>query len=164
LTLSQQTYTYQKALAVPDFTLQAGLDRHGSYITNFNALSISLDIPLFNRNQGNIKNARVLIDYSNTQVHFTQQTLEEEVSRGLQKALDTDKLYKGIDPAFAANFDILAKEMLDHYKTRTVSLLNFLTFYDSYKQNIVQLNTILFNKVNALENVNFLTGTTFFNK
>ena len=97
-------------------------------------------------------------------MHLTQQTLEEEVSRGLQKALDADKLFKGIDPAFAGNFDKLAKEMLDHYMTRTVSLLNFLTFYDSYKQNIVQLNTILFNKVNALENINFLTGTNFFNK
>jgi cobalt-zinc-cadmium efflux system outer membrane protein len=164
LTLSQQTYSYQKALAIPDFTLQAGLDRHGSYIPNFNALSISLNIPVFNRNQGNIKNAHILIDYNNTEVHLTQQTLEEEVSRGLQKALDADKLFKGIDPAFAGNFDKLAKEMLDHYMTRTVSLLNFLTFYDSYKQNIVQLNTILFNKVNALENINFLTGTNFFNK
>ncbi len=164
LTLSQQTYSYQKALAIPDFTLEAGLDRHGSYITNFNALSISLDIPIFNRNQGNIKNAHSLIDYNNTEVHLAQQSLEEQVSRGLQKSLDADKLYKGIDPAFASNFDKLAKEMLDHYMTRTVSLLNFLTFYDSYKQNIVQLNTILLNKVNALENINFLTGTNFFNK
>lgn len=164
LTLSQQSYSYQKALAIPDFTAGAGLDRHGSYITNFNALSIGLEIPIFNHNQGNIKNARILMDYNNTQVHLAQQSLEEEVSRGLQKALDADKLYKGIDPAFAGNFDKLAKEMMEHYLNRTVNLLNFLTFYDSYKQNIVQLNTILFNKVNTLENINFLTGTNFFNK
>jgi len=164
LTLSKQTLSYQKALAIPDFTAGAGFDRHGSYISNFNAVSIGLDIPIFNHNQGNIKNARILIDYSNTQVHLAQKTLEEEVSRGLQKAIDADKLYKAIDPSFASNFDKLAKEMMEHYMTRSVSLLNFLTFYDSYKQNIVQLNTILFNKVNALENINFLTGTTFFNK
>lgn len=53
--------------------------------------------------------------------------------------------------------------MLDNYKLRLVRLLDFLTFYDSYKQNVVQLNTILFNKVNALENINFLTGADFFN-
>jgi len=164
LTLSKQNWSYQKALAIPDFTLQAGLDRHGSYITNFNALSIGFDIPIFNRNQGNIKNARILIDYSNTQVYFTQKTLEEEVSRGVQKAIDADKLYRGVDPAFAGAFDQLAKEMMEHYMKRSVSLLNFLTFYDSYKQNIVQLNTILFNKVNALEDINFLTGTNFYNK
>jgi cobalt-zinc-cadmium efflux system outer membrane protein len=164
LTLSQQTYSYQKALSIPDFTAGASLDRHGSYITNFNALGIGLEIPIFNHNQGNIKNARILVDYNNTQVHLAQQSLEEEVSRGLQKAIDADNLYKGIDPAFAGNFNKLAKEMMEHYMNRTVSLLNFLTFYDSYKQNIVQLNTILFNKVNALENINFLTGTNFFNK
>jgi cobalt-zinc-cadmium efflux system outer membrane protein len=105
-----------------------------------------------------------MIDYNNIQVHLAQQTVEEEVSRALQKAIDADKLYKGIDPAFAVSFNKLAKEMIEHYLNRTVSLLNFLTFYDSYKQNFVQLNTILFNKVDALENINFLTGTNFFNK
>jgi len=82
----------------------------------------------------------------------------------VQKAIDADKLYRGVDPAFAGAFDQLAKEMMEHYMKRSVSLLNFLTFYDSYKQNIVQLNTILFNKVNALEDINFLTGTNFYNK
>ncbi|MFI5196546.1 MAG: TolC family protein [Chitinophagales bacterium] len=164
LLLSQQTYTYQKALAVPDLTAGVGTDRHGSYITDFNAINLGIEIPIFNRNQGNIKNARILIDYNNTQLQLTQKTLEEQVSRGLQKAIDADKLYKGIDPTFAGNFDRLAHAMVENYMKRNVSLLNFLTFYDSYKQNIVQLNTIQFNKVNALENINFLTGTNFFNK
>jgi len=162
--LGKQTYSYQKALAVPDLTVGAGYDKLGSYIKDFNSVNLGLDIPIFNRNQGNIKNARILIDYNNTQLQLTQNTLEEQVSRGLQKAIDADKLYKGIDPSFAAHFDKLASAMLDNYMKRNVNLLTFLTFYDSYKQNIVQLNTILYNKVYALENLNFLTDTDFFNK
>jgi cobalt-zinc-cadmium efflux system outer membrane protein len=164
LLLSQQTYTYQKALAIPDLTIGTNWDRHGSYVTDFNAVSLGIDIPIFNRNQGNIKNAQILINYNNTQLQFTQSTLEEQVSRGLQKAIDADKLYKGIDPSFATKFDNLAKEMFEHYMKRNVNLLTFLTFYDSYKQNIVQLNTIQYNKVYAMENLNFLTDTEFFNK
>ena len=162
--LSQQTYTYQKALAVPDLTLGAAYDKQGSYIQNFNAVSLGFDIPIFNRNQGNIKNARILIDYNNANLQLTQKTLEEQVSRGMQKAIDADKLFKGVDASFAGNFDRLAKNMMESYMKRNVNLLTFLTFYDSYKQNIVQLNTILYNKVYALENINFLTGTNFFNK
>jgi cobalt-zinc-cadmium efflux system outer membrane protein len=164
LLLSQQTYTYQKALAIPDLTLGASYDRQGSYINDFNAINLGFDIPIFNRNQGNIKSARILIDYNNTQLQLTQKTLEEQVSRGVQKAIDADRLYKGIDPTFAGNFDRLAKAMLENYTKRNVTLLTFQTFYDSYKQNIVQLNTILFNKVSSLENLNFLTATNFFNK
>lgn len=164
LLLSQQTYTYQRALAIPDLTLGAGYDWRGSYIPDANLVSLGIDIPIFNRNQGNIKNAFILIDFNKTQLDITQKTLDEQVTRGLQKAIDADILYKGIDPTFANKFDTLAMEMMKNYLKRNVSLLTFLTFYDSYKQNIVQLNSILFNKVNALENINFLTGTEFFNK
>jgi cobalt-zinc-cadmium efflux system outer membrane protein len=163
LLLSQQNLSLQKALAVPDITAGLGWDKNGSYIHNFNAINLGFNIPLFNRNQGNIKSSRILIDFNKIQVQSTVKILEEQVTRGLQKAIDANKLIKGINPAFAAHFDKLAGAMLENYMKRFVRLLDFLTFYDSYKQNIVQLNTILFNKVNALENVNFLTGTNFFN-
>jgi len=162
--LSQQTFSYQKALAVPDLTLGAAFDKQGSYIQNFNAVTAGIDIPIFNRNQGNIKNARILMDYNNTNLQLTEKTVDEQVFRAVQKAMDADKLYKGIDESFAGNFDTLATNMMENYVKRNVNLLTFLAFYDSYKQNIVQLNTILYNKVYALENINFLTGTNFFNK
>ena len=162
--LAQQNLVLQKALAVPDLTAGFNADRHGSYYTDFNSVSLGIDVPLFNRNQGNIKNARFMVDYSNTELQLLHKTTEEQVYRGLQKALDADKLYKSIDPEFSKNFDRLAQAMLDNYAKRNVNLLTFLTFYDSYKQNVVQFNSILFNKINALENINFLTGTNFFNK
>lgn len=164
LLLSHENYSLQKALAVPDLTFGPGFVKQSNFIHNDLTYMIGFSLPLFNRNQGNIKNARILMDYNNTQLEFAQKNLEEQVIRGLQKALDADNLYKGIDPAFAGKFDNLAKEMIQLYMKRNVSLFDFLNFYDSYKQNIVQLNTISFNKVNALENMNFLTGTAFFNK
>jgi outer membrane protein, heavy metal efflux system len=161
--LSQQNYALQKALAIPDVTMGANADRHGSYITDFNSISIGIDIPVFNRNQGNIKNAKILIDYNKTEQALTEKTVTEQVYRGYQKLLDADKLYRNIDKSFSANFEHLANQMLENYRKRNVSLLTFQTFYDAYKQNTVQLNNILFNKVNAMENMNFLTGWDFFN-
>jgi cobalt-zinc-cadmium efflux system outer membrane protein len=163
LTLSEQTYSLQKALAIPDLTLGLTYDRHGSYVTNFNAVSLGFDIPVFNRNQGNIKSSKLLIDMNKTQLTLTQEMITEQVGRGLQKAIDAEKLYRQINPDFAGHFDKLAAAMLENYQKRYVKLLDFLTFYDSYKQNIVQLNTIRFNRVNSLEYLNFLTGTNFFN-
>ena len=164
LLLSHQNYSLQKALAVPDITLGPGFVKQSNFIQNDLTYVIGFSLPLFNSNQGNIKNARILIDYNNTQLEFAQKNLEEQVARGLQKAVDADNLYKEIDPTFTMKFDKLAKEMMQLYLKKDVGLLDFLNFYDSYKQNVVQLNTISFNKVNAFENLNFLTGTSFFNK
>jgi outer membrane protein, heavy metal efflux system len=164
LSLSRQTYALQKALAVPDITLGPGFVNQSNFIRRDFVYVVGFSLPLFNRNQGNIKSARLIIDYNTTQSEFAKKNLEEQVFRGLQKAADADKLYKAIDPSFSVNFSKLAKEMMDQYMKRNVSLLDFLTFYDSYKQNIVELNTISFNKISSLENINFLTGTGFFNK
>jgi cobalt-zinc-cadmium efflux system outer membrane protein len=152
----------QRALAVPDLTVGASLDRQGSYIINYNAINLNIDIPIFNRNQGNIKNTLILIENCKAQLLLTQKTVEEQVTRGYQKAIDANKLYKGINPEFAGKFDTLANEMMKNYMKRNVNILTFLTFYDAYKQNIIQLNTINFNKINSMENLNFLTGTNFF--
>ena len=164
MTLSQQNYALQKANAVPDLTLSGGYDKNGSYIPNYNYIGLGIDIPIFNRNQGNIKNASIMMDYNKTLLEYTKLNVDEQVTRGLQKAVDADKLYRGINPGFATHFETLAKAEADNYMKRNIKLLDFLTFYDAYKQNIIQLNTIMFNRENALENLNFLTGTSFYNK
>jgi len=164
LLLSKQNLTLQKALAVPDIFLAGTYDTHGSAWPRILELGINFNLPVFNRNQGNIKNADLTIKSNDAQLQYTAKSVDEQVFRALQKAIDADKLYKGIDPTFAAKFDTLAAGMLDNYLTRNVNLLTFQSFYDSYKTNIEQLNTILYNKVNCLESLNLLTGTNFYNK
>ena len=164
LLLSKQNYNYQKALAVPDIYLAGSYDAHGSAWPYFESMGVSFDLPVFNRNQGNIKNAQLMVKSNGAQLESTEKTVDEQVCRGLQKAIDADKLYKSIDPAFASKFDTLATKMLENYRVRNVNLLTFQSFYDSYKTNIEQLNTILYNKVNSLESLNLLTGTDFYNK
>lgn len=80
----------------------------------------------------------------------------------MQKAYAQNKLYQGIDPSFSGDFERLMNEVLINYKKRNISILDFLDFYDSYKQNMLQLNTIQFNRVTAFEDINFYTGTEFF--
>ncbi|RTL58434.1 MAG: TolC family protein [Sphingobacteriales bacterium] len=161
--ISRLNYNYQKSLAVPDVTLSLGYDKQGSYIHNFNSVGFSIDIPIFNRNQGNIKSAKFGIESNLAIQKSVEAMVEENIFRSLQKAIDADKMYKKIDPSFAADFDRLNNEVLLNYQRRNLSLLEFLDFYDSYKQNILQLNGIRFSKLSSLEDLNFYTGTNFFN-
>jgi len=161
--IARLTYNYQKALAVPDLTASIAYDKQGSYAQNFNSAGISMDLPFFNRNQGNIKSAKFMIDYNLATQKSTEATVEEQVQRALQKAYDNHKLFLNIDPKFTSDFDRLLNEVLINYEKRNLGLLDFLDFYDSYKQNVLQVNYIQFNHVSAFEDLNFYTGTNFFN-
>jgi cobalt-zinc-cadmium efflux system outer membrane protein len=161
--INQLSYSYQKALAIPDPTLSLGYDEAGSFLYGYYGIGVSIDLPVFNRNQGNIKNAKALISNTEATQRYTQATVDENVSTSLQKAFAEERLYRSIDPKFAADFERLTGEVIKNYEKRNISILDFLDFYDSYKQNAVQLNTILFNRVSAFEDINYYTGTNFFN-
>jgi cobalt-zinc-cadmium efflux system outer membrane protein len=159
---SKLNYTYQKALAVPDLTLSLAYDQQGSYINNLTSLGAAIDLPFFNRNKGNILAAKI-----NTQVNValqssTEATVQENVSHALEKAFANDKMYRTIDPKFLRDFDRLLHEVLINYQKRNLTLLDFLDFYGSYKDNILSSNNIQFNRVSAFEDINYYTGTEFF--
>ncbi len=161
--INQLNYDYQKALAVPDLTLSLGYDEAGGFLYGYYGIGASIDLPVFNRNQGNIKSARSQILNTEATQRFTQATVEENVANSLQKAFAQQKMFGTIDPKFAADFQRLNDEVLAQYMKRNLSILEFLDFYDSYKQNIVQMNTIQFNRISAFEDINYYTGTNFFN-
>ncbi len=162
-TISKLNYEYQKALAVPDLTASLNWDKQGNFARNFYYVGVAMDLPFFNRNQGNIKSAKSTIDYTMASQKTVEAQVEEQIYRSLQKAYDNNKLYQNIDPAFSSDFERLQNEVLQNYQKRNIGLLDFLDFYDSYKQNVLQINAIKLNRVNAFEELNFYTGTNFFN-
>lgn len=161
--INELQYNYQKALAVPDLTLNLGYDEAGSFLTSYYGVGASIDLPVFNRNQGNIRNAKILVESTRASEKSTQATVDENVTRALQKAFDEQKLMHTIDPKFFGDFQRLMEQVLLNYQKRNISILDFLDFYDSYKQNTLQINTIQFNMVSAFEDINYYTGTNFFN-
>lgn len=157
---NQQNYAYQKALSVPDLTLGAQFDKRGSFVDNATFLNLAIDLPFFNRNQGNIKSAKFGIDQSKLLADKQTQQVENEVQHAYSNALNTDKMLKTIDPNFSTQFEQLLQSVLLNFEKRNISLLDFTDFYESYKQNILQLNQIQNERMQAIENLNFTCGST----
>jgi cobalt-zinc-cadmium efflux system outer membrane protein len=154
----------QKATAVPDVSLSLNYDKLGGYGTNFLGGGIEFNLPFFNRNQGGIKQARIAIDQSKVQLQNQQDHVESDLITSYKGALRLEKLYNSFDPQFKDDFTHLIQEVFKNYEKRNISLLEFLDFYDSYKTNTLQLNTLELNRVTSLEQLNFVTGTPFFNQ
>jgi cobalt-zinc-cadmium efflux system outer membrane protein len=154
----------QKATAVPDVSLSLNFDKLGSYGHNFLSAGIGIPIPLFNRNQGNIKQARAQVEQGKVELQSQQEQVESQVASNYKIALRLEKLYNSFDPKFKQDFTHLIGEVYKNYEKRNISLLEFLDFYDSYKTNTLQLNNILLNRITSLEQLNYVTGTAFFNQ
>ncbi|MFT3934214.1 MAG: TolC family protein [Chitinophagaceae bacterium] len=158
LAYSQQNYSLQKALRVPDLTLGAEFDKRGSYINNASFLNAAIDLPFFNRNQGNIKAAKISIDQSKTQLELQKQTVENDVQKAYVKMLTTHKMLQSFDPGFRSQFQRLMDGVTENFLKRNISLIDFTDFVESYKDNVLQLNQLQNDRMQAIEALNFSVG------
>lgn len=155
---SELNLSYQKVLAIPDLQLIAGWDKNGSYVHNYNYVGIQVGLPFFNRNQGNIKSAKYTYQSSQYLYQASRDIVANDIINAYSKALQNDKVYKQFDKKFNDDFASMQDEVLKNYEKRNISLLEFLDFYDAYKQNSILFNTLQFNRANAFENLNFSVG------
>ncbi|MDB5279470.1 MAG: outer rane efflux protein [Ferruginibacter sp.] len=163
LLYNQQNLALQKAIAKPDITLGAQFDKRGSFVDNASFFNVAIDLPFFNRNQGNIKAAKISIDQSKVVLNQQRLTVENEVQSAYTKALNTDKMLQSIDPAFRDEFENLLKAVSENFKKKNISLIEFTDFNESYKNNILQINELQNQKMQAIETLNFTIGKTILN-
>jgi len=161
---SDMNLKLQKATAIPDVSLSFNYDKLGSYGNNFMSAGIAFSLPFFNRNQGAIKQAHIAVDQSKVQLQSQQDQVESDVATNYKGALRLEQLYNSFDPQFKDDFTHLIQEVFKNYEKRNISMLEFLDFYDSYKTNTLQMNSLQLNRVLSLEQLNYATGTSFFNK
>ena len=161
---NKMNLSYQKALGVPDVTLSTGWDRNGSFVHDFNFIGVSIDLPFFNRNQGNIKSAKFALESSKYKLQSSEDQVKADVTQSYATLLEIDRLYNQFDKKFVNDLDVLIIEMIKNYEKRNISLIEFLDYYDAYKNNAVQVNNLQYNRVNAFENLNFCVGKDITNK
>ena len=156
--ISNLNLSYQKALGVPDVTVSGGWEKNGGYYHNYNFIGLQFDLPLFDRNQGNIKSAKFSSENLKYNFQSTAERVKSEVVSAYSTLLETDRLYRRFDTSFTGELEVMNGEMLKNFEKRNISLIEFLDYYDAYKMNVIQLNTLMMNRAGSIENLSFVTG------
>jgi len=164
IVFSNYNLKLQQAFAKPDITVGASYDRLGSYVQNYNAIGISIPLPFFNRNQGNIRNAKIQTEVNKVQYESGLDKVKSDVTTNYITALRSEKLLLGFDPKYEDKMKDLIEQVTLNFQKKNITMLEFLDFYDSYKQNVLQMNQLRFNKMSALEQLNFSIGKIIFNQ
>jgi len=148
----------QKALAIPDITLGAHWSRAGGYVPNYYGVSISVDLPLFNRNQGNIAFSERLADAARSVRENLRNSVRQQVVEAYRKATAADKLYRAIDRNFANEYNTLVESITTSYRQGHISIVEFADFFQSYRSSMVQLHELLNNRLRAFEELTHAVG------
>ncbi|MDB4924871.1 TolC family protein [Mucilaginibacter sp.] len=151
---------YQKALAVPDITLGVSYDKNSSYAPNYYGLQIGLPLPFFNRNQGNIKSATYNIKSQESTLKDNELRLKNEVVSAAKQYQLTQELFSTQQAEFNEQYDKLFNNMLKSFKERQIGLIEFIDFFDTYKDTKLKILQQQYNLQKAIADLNFATGTT----
>lgn len=161
--LSQQDIKLQKSLAFPEVRLTGSYDKAGNFINNYFSIGMNLTLPVFNRNQGNLKAARIQEKQNSSLRDLNLQQAEQELYTGysrLSKALD---LYHSTSSDLESNFEKLITGVNENYRKRTINLLEFIDYYQTYKETCLQFHEIKKNVFLATEELNTICSRNLFN-
>lgn len=135
LTYYSRLLAYEKSMRTPDVTLKGAYDRGGNLLYNFVGFGLSMDLPVFNRNQGNVKFAKIGAEQSNLLFEQKILTVRNEIAQAYQNLQAAVRFYESIEPGYEVTLDDLLASYTKNFTTRNISLLEFLDFVDAYLEN-----------------------------
>lgn len=159
---SELNYKLQKRLTFPDLRLGGVYDQSGSYINNYTGITLGMDLPAWNRNQGNIKYARAMSESMKLQLQNKNIEISNEVLSGISKLQQVETEYQRVDKDFDKSFKMLNDGYISNFQKRNISLIEFIDFFDSYNQSILQLNKMNETRIRTYEELNYITGEELF--
>ncbi len=152
----------QKALRVPDVNIGSSWDQHGGAFNNQINLTLGIALPLWNKNQGNIKYAEALTSQSKIDHLATTFKLNAEVQAAFKNWVDVVENYKQLNGANVESYDSVYYGILNNFKKGNITILDFTDFVESYNMLRLHLNELKQNIVVNAEQINTVVNKDVF--
>jgi len=130
----EKLLVYEKAQRSPDIALSMNYDRYGGVWKNFVGIGISLDIPVFNRNQGNIKMAKHFLEQSNYNAEEQKSRIQQEVVEIYHNYKMNYLFYnKLMENDFSEDLESMLEVHSRNFLNRNINMLEYIDFMYAYK-------------------------------
>lgn len=160
---SKANVKLQQSLAFPEVSVKGMYDRAGNFINNYFAIGLSVSVPVFNRNQGHIKAARLSVLQNNNREQQARQQAENELFASYTRLEKAIRLYHSSNYELERDFETIIEGVNSNFRKRNISLLEFIDYYETYKETCLQLYETQKNVLMAVEEINTVTGSDVFN-
>ncbi|HQQ94166.1 MAG TPA: TolC family protein [Bacteroidia bacterium] len=156
--LAQQYLRYQKSQAVPDLNIYTAYDqRGGAFVNQWNA-GVSLPLPLWNRNQGNIAMSRYKIKESEFNLASVQNEITSDIENSYALYSHSVSEYLKSKQLYNQEFETTVEGMTENFQKRNVSIIEFVDFFEAYNDVLSELVRTRIQLVEMAERLNLLVG------
>lgn len=159
---AEQYYTLQRKLAVPDVNVFANYDQLSGAFNNQISAGISVPLPLWNRNRGNIKSAQFQIK----QRAYNKESLKNEILATVQNQFalynHTVGEYSKARELYNIDFEETLQGMNKNFLKNNVSVLEFVDFFESYNNSMAEIARIKIQLAVSAEQLNLTIGKDLF--
>ena len=156
----QRSLDYEKSQRIPNINISASYDRYGGVWKDFVGFGVSIDLPFFNRNQGNIKAAKLSIDQSQYLSQQQHSIIRHEIATAYNSYLHTYNFYKKIENnSLFSELDGMLDVYTKNLQYRNIGMLEYVDFMDTYKSSKQTMLTAKKNVSIQFEELQYTVGT-----
>lgn len=148
----------EKRMAIPDLNVFTSYDQRSGAFNNQIEAGFSIPLPLWNRNQGNIKIAELKKEQINYSVQQTELKLVTEVKAYLSMYNRAVRDYDVSSQLFSEDFDFTSKGMIESFQKGNIGLIEFVDFFESYNEALGDYSNIKVQLGIAAEQLNVIVG------
>ncbi len=156
--LAAQYLQYQKKSAIPDINLFASYDQRSGAFNNQVNVGISVPLPLWNKNKGNIR----FSEYKLKEAGYNVNAIQNEIINSLQNNhafyTQTVSEYQKATNLYDQDFEITVKGMTYNFRKQNVSIIEFIDFFEAYNEVLTELTRIKTQLVVSAEQLNLIIG------
>lgn len=156
--ISEATLAIEQANKTPNINLISNYDRNGSTMRNFVGLGISMELPVFNKNKGNIQVAKYEVEKSMLIQKSTKAQVNNTIVKHWNDLNQAISLYESIDKNFVGKLDDMTRAISKNFLEHNINLLQFLDYYESFRQSKEQYYNSIKNILLKKEDLNYLIG------
>lgn len=125
----------EKAERIPDLQVSMNYDRGGNIMRDFIGLGVAMDLPLFNRNQGNIKIAKLELEKNKVEIEQFRIDIEREIDFLSERLNNLETSLKTTDMGFDGKLDVALERYVRNFQQRRLTIVEFIDFINNYMEN-----------------------------
>ncbi len=125
----------EKAERIPDLQVSMNYDRGGNIMRDFIGLGVAMDLPLFNRNQGNIKIAKLELEKNKVEIEQFRIDIEREIDFLSERLSNLETSLKTTDIGFDGKLDVALERYVRNFQQRRLTIVEFIDFINNYMEN-----------------------------
>lgn len=164
ISYQEMNFKLQKAKSIPDLMLgYQPHDKGSNYVRPYSGLVFEMDVPIFNRNQGNIAASEANVNRAKTEAEQALVSLHNEINSAINKYYFSRTALDNYNLEFLKELEQLNTSALQNYNNKNINILQYLDMQRTYINTMSEYLGLQSEILQRVIDIEFTTGYQLYN-